>query len=304
MGSTSLSGPLYVGGLDVFGNMFAPNLGFPLPLGTVYYVSANDGSDSLYDGLSPDEPKATIQAAITLSNATIDWSATPKKYNFIIVEPGVYAENLTPPYYCAIIGAGVRGTDTAAEIHPTTGSAITGTFLGTVLYNLRLEGDVASTPILNLGVCNNSLIQSCEFSAGANVAGIAAIDTDNCTHLVVRDCDFTSGQLTNLGYAGYHRGGANKFAHNVRWLNNRIWAATAGIWIQNTCTATQALAMGNMIVMDASGKGIDDNNGGMRCVGNFIMTGASGDAIEHAGGAAFTTFNQVNVNGTAAQETA
>jgi len=271
--------------------------------GQHYFVGGSYASDG-NDGKSWNQAFATIQAAITASNATINWSATPKFYNTIFVKPAVYAENLTPCYYCHIVGLGVRGTDTAVEIHPATGSAITGTFLGTGLFNLRLEGNSASTPILDLGICNNSYIRDCEFALGANVAGVAAIDTDNCTHLVVENCDFTSGQLQNLAYAAYHRGGADKYAHNVRYLNNRIWAKTAGIWIQDTCTASQCLIQGNQIWIDAGGKGIDDNNGVSLVIGNWITGGAGADAIEHAGGAGFTTGNWVNIAGTAAFETA
>ena len=271
--------------------------------GTVYYVDNVDGDDN-QDGRSWDSAFATIQAAITASNATIDWSYTPKKYNHIFVKPGVYAENLTPPYYCTIEGLGIRGTDTAAEIHSATGSCITGTFLGTVLDNLRMEVDAQDTPMLNLGICNNSRIQRSEFALGASVTGVAAIDTDNATHLVVVDNDFTSGMTQNMGYCAYHRGGADKYAHNVRYIDNRMWAKTAGIWIQNTCTASGALAQYNHIWIDAAGKGIDDNNGGMLISDNTIVGGAGADAIETAGGAGMTTNNWVNIAGTSARETA
>lgn len=274
-------------------------------MGTVYYVDNVNGNDA-FDGLQFDNAKATIQSAITASNATINWSYTPKQYNYIYVKPGVYAENLTPAYYCIIQGLGIRGTDTAAEIHPTTGSCFTGTFLGTVLRNLRMESNVQDTPILNLGVCNNSLIEDCEFALGANVTGVAAIDTDNCTHLVVKNCDFTSGQLQAMAYAAYHRGGSNKFAHNVRYLDNRIWALTAGIWVQSTCTSSGMLVEGNTILMEG-GIGIDindTNTHGCAVIGNKIGGVSGVDAIDHSGGAHLVIDNEVNIAGTTARETA
>jgi len=275
-----------------------------MPAKTTYFVDPQKGDDTAHDGKSWDAPKATIQAAITASNAEIDWSATPKRFNRIYVAPGVYAENLTPPYYCQIVGTGIRGTDTETEIHPTSGSCFTGTFLGTHLFNLRMEVMAQDDEILDLGICNNSRIKSCVFALGANVSGVVGIDTENCTHLWVEDCDFESGQLQDMAYAIYHRGGADKFAHNCRYLRNRMWVQTCGIWIQDTCTASQSLAQKNFIKVAGTGKGIDDNNGNLYCVENDIVVVGAGDAIEHAGGAGFTLRNHTLVNGSYALETA
>lgn len=272
-------------------------------LGTQYYVSKNDGSDS-NAGTSRDAPLLTIQAAITKANALIDWGATPMKRQVIWVEPQVYAENLTPAYYCDIVGMGIRGTDQMAEIHPSTGSVMTGTLLGLACYNLQFEVDEASAEIFDIGICNNSKFQSCTFALGANVAGVVAIDTDNCTHLIVDDCDFESGQLQDMAYAFYHRGGADKYAHNVRYTNNRIFAQTCGIYIDAQCTDTEALFQKNFIHVPGTGKGIDDNNGGSFCVENDIVIDGAGDAIEHAGGAGHTLRNHTLVNGVYALETA
>jgi len=279
-------------------------------IGKQYYVSANDGVDAgSRDYTNPNYPAATIQAAITRSNATIDWGATPKKYNVIWVEPGVYAENLTPAYYCWIVGLGIRGTDTAAEIHPATGSVFTGTFLGTILASLRMEVDEASKPILDLGICNNSRIVGSEFAIGAAVASVAAIDTENCTHLVVEDCDFTSGMTNNMAYCAYHRGGADKFAHNVRYLNNRMFAATCGIYVASNCTASQMIAQKNTIIVDGAGIGIDgyggggDTGGAMLAIENDIIVAGAGDAI-HGLAAGKKLRNHTLVNGSYALETA
>ena len=272
--------------------------------GVNYFVDGVAGNDA-NDGKTWDKAFATVAVAITASNATIDWSYTPKKYNVIWIKPGVYAEALTPAYYCHMVGTGIRGTDTAAEIHHATGSAMTGTLLGSGFFNLRFECNTASTPIFDIGICNNSYIKDCEFALGANVAGVAAIDTENATHTVIQNCDFTSGMTQNLAYAGYHRGGADKYAHNVHWLGNRIWAKTAGIWMQSTCTGSGFLAKDNMIWIDAAGKGIDINaNTPALLVNNFITGGAGADAIEHAGGATYTTYNHTNIAGSAAEETA
>lgn len=275
-------------------------------LGTQYFVSANDGNDN-NAGTSPDKPVATIQAAIDLANTLIDWSAVPMKRQVIWVEPGVYAENLTPAYYCDIVGLGIRGTDQMAEVNPASGSAMTGTLLGSGFHNMRFEGKTASTPIFDIGIGNNSVFHKCCFALGANVAGVAAIDTENATHLTIEECNFESGQLQNLAYAIYHRGGADKFAHNCRYIRNIIFAATAGIWIQSTCTASQAVALENNIIVDGTGKGIDGSNGGgtgyLVAIKNRIIVAGAGDAIAGVS-AGNMMHNETNVNGVFAYETA
>ena len=273
--------------------------GLEIPAGfdEVWYVDGQNGS-ATNDGKDMDNPLLTTQAAIDLNNATIDWAKTPKRYNAILVAPAVYAENLTPPYYCHIIGMGVRGTDTQAEIHPATGSGFTGTFLGTCLHNIRLEVDEGSKPILDLGICNNSLIEDCTFTIGADVAGVDAIDTENCTHLTVRRCNFESGMATHgIKHCLYFRGGADKYAHNVRILGNVMHCQTAGVYIASNCVATQCTIAHNFIMGPT--KGIDDNNGASWCIGNWI---SATDAIEHANSATRCIGNHVINDGTGAVE--
>lgn len=281
---------------DLMDGMLLSSL--PIGVKNVYYVDVDYGSDG-NDGSSWDHALATYARARTLSNATIDWAHNAYRYNAIVLSPGIYSvESGAFPYYCWVIGTGVRGTDTATEFHPATGAAFAGTMLGTVLYNLRIEVDEA-VPCLDVGVCNNSAVIKCTFTNGAAVAS-TGIDTENCTHLWVEDCDFESGQTTGHAYGFYFRGGSNKYAHNVRIRNNRIFASTAGIWIQDTCTASQCVIGPDNLIAGAA-KGVDDNHGGSYVFGNFI-TGT--DAIEHAGGAAFTVGNSVVNNGTGAKEAA
>lgn len=262
----------------------------------IYYVDANNGDDE-NDGKSWDTAVATIDTAVDLWNALIDWSATPMRYGCIFVAPGVYAEAPSIPYYCYMIGCGWRGTDTAAEIHPTTGSCFTGTMLGTVFVNLRFEVNTA-VDCLNIGICNNSGIIGCTFTNGAAVAA-NGLNTENCTHLWFEGNSVESGQTTGMAYGIYFGGGSNKFAHNVRIKNNDIFASTAGIFIQDTCTASQAIiGPGNSIW--GAAKGIDDNNGTSRCYGNYI---SATDAIEHANSSTHCVGNHVSNNGTGAMET-
>jgi len=106
-----------------------------VPDGNIYYVDNRLSASG--NGSSWARAFITLQEAITASNADIDWAADNWLVNnYIYVAPGVYAEELTPAYSCTIIGMGVLGTDTCAEVHPTSGSALTGTLLGAHIINM------------------------------------------------------------------------------------------------------------------------------------------------------------------------
>jgi len=284
------------------GNLYDGYLAGTFPPGindnSIWYVDSNLSASK--DGLSWDTAFITVQEAITANNALVDWSATPMLYGVIYVAPGVYDENLTPAYYCHIIGTGIRGTDTSAEIHPTTGSCLTGTLLGARLINLRFEVNEA-VDCLNIGICNNSEIAHCVFTNGAAVAA-TALSTDNCTHLHFHHNYVESGQTTGMKHGLYFQGGANKYAHNIHVHDNSIVTTDTGVYIAGGCTASEArIGPFNMIrCSGGSSKGVDDNHGGSIVYGNWIR---AIDAIEHAGGASFTIGNSVVNNATGAKET-
>ena len=281
-------------------------------IGRQYFVDPNTGSDN-NPGTNPNKPLATLAQARTLSNTTIDWAQSAYQYNIIWVAPEVYDEYFAGGFYYAhVVGLGNRGTDTQAEIHPSTTGGVfrtDATFLGTCFHNMRFENDIVSVPIFDLGICNSSLIENCEFALGADVAGVVAIDTTNSTHFNVEDCDFTSGMGQNLAYAFYHRGGANKYLHNARYLRNRIFAASGGIYIADGCTASQAIIKENLVHVDGTGIGIDGRGGGSDTggdalvVNNEIIIVGAGDAI-HGLAAGKKLYNKTIVNGTFAYETA
>lgn len=286
MGTASGMGAVFRWVRELWLNMFQFAC-CPYNGGVSYYVDNVSGDDA-NNGQSWAKAVKTIQKAIDRSNATIDWAHTPKHFNTIWIKPAnPYAENLSFPFYCHMIGLGIRGTDTMAEIHPATGSAMAGTMLGTHLKNLWLEVDKADTPVLDIGIGNNSLIEDCVLAVGADVTGVVGIDTENCTHLTVRRCDFESGAHDFYRCIAHH-GGADKFAHNVRIIDNIMFAYDTGIWIEDICTASQAVIQHNKII--ATIIGVDDNNGASYVIENYIV---SADPIDHAGGATHTIGNRV-----------
>jgi hypothetical protein len=248
----------------------------------VYYVDKyNPNANDNNDGTDPRFPKATIASAIAANNATINWADAyggTKPYNWIKVGVGVYAEALTSlPHYCHVLGTGVIGTDGATEIHPTAGSAIAGTQINGRWANIWFETETA-VPVMDFDICNNVMIEDCAIVMG--IAGLATmgIQTNNASHMQIYNNFFCSG-VANLPIGIQFLGGANKYAHCVRIVDNTIYAATTGIDIPANCTASGALIQRNVIA-GRPVTGIQDLNGGSTCVDNWIT--ASVDAINHA----------------------
>jgi len=284
-----------------FNNDLIDTMGFGItgPVGLDYIVDGSGNNDYASDsnpGTDPDLPLLTVQQAITLSNATIDWSHTPKRYNRIWVVPAVYPENLTPAYYAEIIGLGTHGTDTMAEIHPASGKALAGTGLGLILRNLRFESESA-VPVIDFGICNNTLFADCEIVRG--IAGLAtmALQTDNATHLRLIRNRILSG-VADFPIGFQFLGGYDKYLHASLIFGNWIWAATTGIDIPADCTASGTVIQENTIARPVTG--ISDLNGNTLCVDNWIT--ASADAINHVASATMCIDNHVINDATGAKE--
>jgi len=291
----------YGGQMGVPGSDTALGLRYA-PQGLVYYVDAShgDASDN-NDGTDPNEPFATIQAAITASNALIDWAATPvyEGFNVIIVSPGVYAENLTPLYYGAIIGLGLAtGGDICVHVLPATGSALAGTGLGLHLYNIRFGCNTA-VPVLDFGVMNSCIIESCMITDENPGLATVGIDTTDAGGSQILNTRFTYN--TSPIPIGIRSTGAF-FDCYIR--NCDIRASTTGIDLSGAALCGGAVAEFNRIWNGGSGvllaTGIDDSVvGDLFCVNNFI---SATDAISHADGANMTVGNLVINAGVGAHE--
>jgi len=289
------------------GQMGVPGSDTPLglrsaPQGIVYYVDGShpDASDD-NDGTDPNEPFETIQAAIDANNATIDWAATPPYVgmNWIIISPGEYVENLTPPYYARMIGRGLatgNTTDICVDVHPAAGSPLAGTGLGLHLYNIRFTCDTA-VPVLDFGVMNSCIIERCAITDGNPGLATNGIETTDANSSWIVECLFkgNTNPLTN----GIVSTG-DFFACRV--IGCEICAVTTGIDLSGAALCGNAVAAHNMIWGAGEvllGTGIDDSVvGNLLCVNNYIT---ATDAINHAD-ADMTIANHVINAGTGAVE--
>lgn len=269
----------------------------------VWYVNGGhaNASDS-NAGTGPDLPFATIQAAITANNATIDWAATPpySAFNRIMVAPGVYAENLTPAYYCAIVGEGMAiGGDVCVNVEPAAGSPLAGTGLGLNLYNIRFTANTA-VPVLDFGVMNSCRIWSCMIVDGNPGLATVGIDTTDAGGSEIVNCNIT---FTNNPITTGIRSTGDFF--DCRVIGCMIKAATAGIDMSGAALLGGSVAERNKIWNGGAGAllatGINDSVvGDLLCVGNWIT---ATDAINHAD-ANMTIDNHVLNAGVGAIETA
>jgi hypothetical protein len=291
------------------GQMGVPGSTTPLgfrqaPQGLVYYV---DGSHphalDANDGTDPNAPKATIQAAITASNATIDWAATPpyEGMNHIIVAPGEYAENLTPPYYCRVIGLGLatgNTTDICVDVHPAAGSALAGTGLAAHFINIRFTADTA-VPVIDFGVMNSCIFEGCAITDGNPGLATVGIDTTDANSSWIVDCVFKGN--TNPLTRGIRSTGD---FYSCRVIGCEIVAVTTGIDLSGAALVGNAVIAHNTIWGGGGvllGTGIDDSVvGDSLCVNTWIT---ATDAINHAD-AAMTIDNHVLNAGVGAIETA
>jgi hypothetical protein len=263
-----------------------------------YYVDQmNPNADDNNDGTDPEAPFETIQAAITAHNATIDWAATPQPMNNIWIAPGAYAENLTPPYYCRMIGLGVaNGGDIQARVEPAAGSALAGTGLGLHLYNIRFTVNTAA-PVLDFGVMNSCIIQNCNINDGNPGLATVGIDTTDAGGSQIIGCNFSFN--TNPITTGIRSTG--DFFDCVI-AHCTIKAVTTGIDLSGAALCGGSVAYRNMIWSGGGAlltTGINDSVvGDLFCAGNWIV---AVDAINHAD-ANMTIDNHVNDNGVGAIE--
>jgi hypothetical protein len=182
------------GGLDPIGT--AQLLGARREAGTTqsktYYVD-KDGNDS-WSGLEPDRPFLTIDKAIDISAARINWSNTPwARQDTIIVYPGEYAENLTSAWHgCSLVGLGhdVRDAQFGVKVKPASGDPVDfASLINASCFNMGFE--VGTGEAFDCTIINNCLFENCFFTGAAETAtAAAALVGSDMTKSTWRNCWF------------------------------------------------------------------------------------------------------------------
>jgi len=249
-----------------------------IPQGEAWYV---DGSHPLArdgnDGVDPRAPLLTIQEAIDRVNATIDWATTPpyKGVPWIIIAPGQYAENLTPPFYCKMLGLGLatgNTNDWCVNIEPLTGSPLAGTGLALHMMNIRLTCNDAN-PVMDFGVMNSCVFEGLAIVDGNPGLATVGIDTTGANSSQILRCRFV--------------GNSNPLTRGIRSTGDffgcvvedcHIEAVTCGIDLSGAALVGNALIKHNVVM--ATTVGIDDSVvGGSAVIDNWV---SAADAISHA----------------------
>jgi len=266
-----------------------------------YYVNGNhpNASDD-GDGTDPEAPFATIQAAITASNALIDWGLVPPyaDFNTIWIAPGEYPENLTPPYYARVIGTGLaNGGDVCVNVNPAAGSALAGNGGYCHWYNVRFSCETA-VPVIDFAVMNSCYFESCMITDGNAGLATVGIDTTDAGGSKIVGCNFA---FANTPLTIGIRSTGDFFDCLIQ--DCMIKAVTTGIDLSGAGLCGGSVAFRNMIWNGGQGAllatGIDDSVvGNLFCAGNWIV---AVDAINHAD-ANMTIDNHVNDNGVGAIE--
>lgn len=247
----------------------------------VYFVSKGGNNTT---GKSWKTAFTTLEAAITAQRAmrADKPSAEQSVDTFIIMAPGLYAENIkTFPFSTTILGLGVLGTDKSTEIHPVVGSCLAGTVSGLRCYNISFQGGTGAADTLDFNICNNVHIVGCEFMPGATNSN-AAISTQSAANCVFKNNIIVTQSAYKYTYGFYFGGGADKYLQVTEVSGNRIVGLAptgTGIYVHANCTSMsngspQTVFKDNIIHLSGAGIGIDDDSDQIMLVGNRIFTTA------------------------------
>jgi hypothetical protein len=242
------------------------------PTSNYYFVDKLNGLDG-NTGLSAKEPKATIAAAVTLMNATIDWATSPWADNHVLViAPGLYAENLTSlPYGCTVIGLGdafdLNG-ERGVTIKPASGSPFDATsVINMKIHNICFESPDTS-PCFDVENFNRNIVTHCVFTGktdGTTTHCFRVKDETNAdgngdmTGSRLSDCIF---QVAEIGFEVETDNGSSKQASGNIIEHCIFRGITAkGLYFHADCVPSYTM-VNHCIVGDGSttlALGIDDD---------------------------------------------
>jgi len=171
-----------------------------LPDRTVEFFTDGKFGDDDNDGLSMDQPKATIGAAITAMNARVGWADDPwARGDILYIAPGAYAENLLSlPYGGKIIGLGDCWDNSAGyggvTIMPATGAAVDVTSaLDMQIHNVAFRQVATAGALFQADNFNHVWLNHCFFQGipGASPSTTRGFEVvKDCTRSKLTDCYF------------------------------------------------------------------------------------------------------------------
>jgi len=219
----------------------------------------------------------TIAEAIAVSNAAIDWTASPWAPRYEIhIAPGSYAENLTSlPHGAAIIGHGDAWDadgEKGVRIKPAAGSPVdVGAFVNGKIVNVNFEAADASR-VFDATILNNVQIEHCRFAGPPEATtALAGIYTSDSVMLTVRDSRF---EYLDCGIDFVYADGGDSMTRCLIDSNYFIYISEAGIRISLLLVTPASRICRNII--GGGGQtlaiGIDNNVGTpiVHCDGNII----------------------------------
>lgn len=267
--------------------------------GNIYYVNKDGGSDTLYDGLSPVTPFATIAKAITIMKARINWSASPwSNHDTVIIYPGLYAENLTSlPYGCNVIGLGdafdLNG-ERGVKIKPASGSPVD----ASAVINTRIENICFESPdttvVFQADTFNRNVLVNCVFQGlpGASPTTVKGLEiTTDMTGNIVSNCWFNqirnSIHITTVA--------PKQATGNMISDITILGGDQTGIYFDANCVPTSTI-INNCNIAGAGATlalGLDDNTG----VVTVMNTNFQATACDPASGDGDSKYNNCYLNG-------
>lgn len=223
----------------------------------------------------------TVEAAITAARARIDWAGTPWANNdYIVICPGVYAENLTAlAHGCTMVGLGDAfdaDGQMGVTIKPASGSPVdVGGFVNAKVKNIRFESADTSR-VFDSTVLNNVMFEHCVF-AGAPEAttSTAGLYISDSVMLTVRDCRF---MYVDCGIDVVYADANDSFTRALIDSNYMTYMSEAGIRVSANIVSPGSLITRNIICQGSASLaiGIDLNHTNTIGIYGNIITATDG----------------------------
>jgi hypothetical protein len=261
-----------VGMLNITGGLNFTSPGLPItgvnPSGAMdYYVDGNKTASG--NGLSWDTAVATLEEAITLSNASIKlaknrWWA---RRNRIFFAADASTEDLTKlPTKCDIIGVGSYDGFSKPGLIGHHSSSVEA--YGTRFFNVKFNAKAAASAIFTLaGSSSNSGVEfhGCEFDATAGTVTSAILSTA-MPFLKVYGCRMRGAFATSFISFGAGEAGGAEIVGNIM-----SGSLGKGIVVPGTTTASwEMFAIDNNI--QCAGLWVDDDADILYVIGNRAVT--------------------------------